>query len=173
MCTRCFNKKKVSACCQTERSFILWQLPCKWHVRTLLSLMMIVCIDYLWNDNWTIFIYISDGGTTYDDVHYCGKCKLVFSNIKDYLEHKVSHDSCQVTYTRSAKDRRKFLPNVVPKKNVTSKPDVSSTQTSHEKKPVQKRGMCEDMKNKVIIGQSFTLQWMTFKSLYFLSKYQS
>ncbi|XP_064595243.1 transcription factor E4F1-like [Liolophura sinensis] len=96
-------------------------------------------------------------GTTYDDVHYCGKCKLVFSNIKDYLEHKVSHDSCQVTYSRSAKDRRMFVPNVVPKKNIKTNQDAAATQTSQEKKPVQKRVSSQQKAvDESLITQKFT-----------------
>ncbi|KAL5019238.1 hypothetical protein ScPMuIL_004960 [Solemya velum] len=55
--------------------------------------------------------YDTDGD---EDLHCCGKCKLFFSNLQDYLEHKVKHDKCKVKYTRS-KHRRLIIPNIIEK----------------------------------------------------------
>ncbi|XP_046379535.2 transcription factor E4F1-like [Haliotis rufescens] len=61
-----------------------------------------------------------------EDIHYCKKCKKVFTNIQAYLEHKIRHDNFKMTYARSHKDRRMVLPKLVQKPNNPPQQDGTS-----------------------------------------------
>ena len=47
------------------------------------------------------------------DTHCCGKCRLVFTSLDAYIQHKLSKDNCKVTYTKSS---RWLIPRIVVKK---------------------------------------------------------
>lgn len=47
-----------------------------------------------------------------EDIHVCKKCQITFTNLQDYLEHKIHHDNYRVTFGRSKKDRWMIVPKL-------------------------------------------------------------
>lgn len=65
-----------------------------------------------------------------EDIHLCKKCKLVFTNLSDYLQHKVKHDNYKVKLSRTS-DRRMLFPQLI------QKPEKS--EKGSEKENIQRR----------------------------------
>ena len=47
------------------------------------------------------------------DTHSCGKCQLVFTSLDEYVRHKLDHDNCKVTYSKSYRNKRVLIPKVI------------------------------------------------------------
>jgi hypothetical protein len=47
------------------------------------------------------------------DTHRCGKCKLDFSSIEEFIRHKLDKDNCKILY--KSRHRRVLLPHLVKK----------------------------------------------------------
>ncbi|XP_034311254.2 transcription factor E4F1 [Magallana gigas] len=86
------------------------------------------------NDNQTTETIVFDGFDTDtegdEDIHLCKKCKLVFTNLSDYLQHKVKHDNYKVKLSRTS-DRRMLFPQLI------QKPEKS--EKGSEKENIQRR----------------------------------
>ncbi|XP_064644933.1 transcription factor E4F1-like [Lineus longissimus] len=87
------------------------------------------------------------------DVHRCGKCKLDFSSIEEFIRHKLDKDNCKVLY--KSRHRRVLLPHLVKKpiKTEVITPPVQKNEGTKEnlgeKQPVKrKRGRPPNSKQK-------------------------
>ncbi|XP_021375430.1 transcription factor E4F1-like isoform X1 [Mizuhopecten yessoensis] len=50
-----------------------------------------------------------------EDIHFCKKCRIMFTSLEEYLQHKVKHDNFKVTFSRSGHDRRMIVPKLIQK----------------------------------------------------------
>ncbi|XP_060064172.1 transcription factor E4F1-like [Ylistrum balloti] len=55
-----------------------------------------------------------------EDIHFCKKCRIMFTSLEEYLQHKVKHDNFKVTFSRSGHDRRMVVPKLIQKQTDTS-----------------------------------------------------
>ncbi|XP_069125021.1 transcription factor E4F1-like [Argopecten irradians] len=68
-----------------------------------------------------------------EDIHYCKKCRIMFTSLEEYLQHKVKHDNYKVTFSRSGHDRRMVVPKLIQKQTAdTSVAENEDNQTTTE-----------------------------------------
>ena len=74
---------------------------------------------------------------TQEDTHCCGKCRLVFTSLDSYIQHKLSVDNCKVTYT---KGNRWLIPRIVIKKETSRVAVKNDENRESSKSSPQKKG---------------------------------
>ncbi|XP_061191303.1 transcription factor E4F1-like [Saccostrea echinata] len=107
------------------------------------------------NDNQTTETIIFDGFDTDtegdEDIHLCKKCKLVFTNLSDYLQHKVKHDNYKVKLSRTS-DRRMVVPQLIQKPEKT-KPEKGSEKENIQQKKRAKKKFNEPVNPELVITE--------------------
>ena len=86
------------------------------------------------------------------DEFFCRKCDKVFTQLSEYLEHKIKDENFRITQTRSKSDKRFSLPNLVQKRKrkvIKRKQKTSEDNQSAKKKDEtgaaavnQAKGLC-------------------------------
>ncbi|XP_033744051.1 LOW QUALITY PROTEIN: transcription factor E4F1-like [Pecten maximus] len=67
-----------------------------------------------------------------EDIHFCKKCRIMFTSLEEYLQHKVKHDNFKVTFSRSGHDRRMVVPKLIQKQKDTSAAENENSRTGTE-----------------------------------------
>ncbi|XP_048763104.2 transcription factor E4F1-like [Ostrea edulis] len=107
------------------------------------------------NDNQTTETIIFDGFDTDtegdEDIHLCKKCKLVFTNLSDYLQHKVKHDNFKVKLSRTS-DRRMLVPQLVQKPEKATQERGSGKENKQQRKRGKKK-VAEPVNPELVITE--------------------
>lgn len=115
-----------------------------------------------WSKVKWCFIYLSFVGFDTDtegdeDIHLCKKCKLVFTNLSDYLQHKVKHDNYKVKLSRTS-DRRMLFPQLI------QKPEKSEKGSEKENLQRKRRGyfavLIDDQSDEFTYCKYLLVRWL-------------
>ncbi|XP_076074095.1 uncharacterized protein LOC143045462 [Mytilus galloprovincialis] len=102
-----------------------------------------------------LLLEIDTDGEGDDDIHFCKRCRLMFTSLQDYLDHKVQHDKYKVSFTRNGKNRKLIIPKLIQPEDIKHEPGKANEITDnteqeiHKKKRGRKRKSEEVLKEQV------------------------
>lgn len=72
------------------------------------------------------FVEIDTDGEGDDDIHFCKRCRLMFTSLQDYLDHKVQHDKYKVSFARNGRNRKLIVPKLIQPEDIKSEQNDDS-----------------------------------------------
>ena len=88
-----------------------------------------------------LFLEIDTDGEGDEDIHFCKRCRLMFTSLQDYLDHKVNHDNFKVSFSRDRKNRKLVVPKLIQPEEIKQEPStVTADKTDDTEQPKKKRG---------------------------------